>query len=44
MKNNNDDVQNWSDIDSLRPEQNGCHFAGNIFQFMFLNENYYISV
>ena len=31
----------WSNTSRLR--QNGCHFADNIFNFIFCNENYSIS-
>ena len=29
---------------TLRPRQNGCHFADNIFKCAFLNENIWISI
>ena len=29
-------------INILRPDQNGCHFADDIFKCIFLNENYCI--
>ena len=29
---------------TLRPRQNGCHFADNIFKCIFLNENIRISI
>ena len=31
-------------INTLRPRQNGCHFADNIFKCIFLNENVWISL
>ena len=27
-------------VKTLRPRQNGCHFAGNIFKLIFLSDNY----
>ena len=30
-------------INTLRPRQNGCHFADNTFKYIFLNENVTIS-
>ena len=30
-------------FNTLRQRQNGCHFAGDIFKFMFLYENFRIS-
>ena len=29
---------------TLKPSQNGCHFADIIFKFIFLNENVWISI
>ena len=29
-------------INTLRPEQNGCYFADDIFICIFLNENFHI--
>ena len=31
-------------LNTLRPRQNGCHFADNIFKCIFLNENVWISI
>ena len=31
-------------LNILRPRQNGCHFADNIFKCIFLNENVWISL
>ena len=31
-------------IDTLRPRQNGRHFADDIFKFIFLNENVWIPI
>ena len=31
-------------INTLRPRQNGCHFADHIFKCIFLNENIWISL
>ena len=31
-------------INTLRPRQNGCHFPGDIFIWIFLNENVWISI
>ena len=31
-------------FNTLRPRQNGCHFADNIFKCIFLNENVFISI
>ena len=31
-------------LNSLRPRQNGCHFADEIFKWIFLNENVWISI
>ena len=31
-------------INSSLPEQNGCHFADDIFKHIFLNENVKISI
>ena len=32
------------DVDALKLRQSGCHFADNIFKFIFLNENFYILI
>ena len=32
------------EFNSLRPRQNGRHFAGNIFKCIFLNENVWIPI
>ena len=32
------------EVNTLRPRQNGCHFADNIFKCIFLNENVRISL
>ena len=38
----------WSDskniINTLRPRQNGCHLPNDIFKWIFLNENVWISI
>ena len=31
-------------LNTLRPRQNGCHFANNIFKYIFLSENVSISI
>ena len=31
-------------INTLQPRQNGCHFPEDIFKYIFLNENVYISI
>ena len=31
-------------VNTLRPRQNGCHFADDIFKYIFLNENGWIVV
>ena len=31
-------------LKTLRPRQNGCHFPDNIFKWIFLNENAWISI
>ena len=31
-------------INTLRPGQNGCHFPDDIFKWIFLNENVWISI
>ena len=31
-------------FNTLRPGQNGCHFADDIFKFLFLNENVWIPI
>ena len=36
--------ENWPGFNTLRPRQNGCHFAGDIFKCIFLNENAWISL
>ena len=36
-------LQNWS-LNTLRPRQNGRHFADNTFKCIFLNENVGISI
>ena len=33
-----------SDINTLRPRQDGRHFADNIFKYIFLNENVFIEI
>ena len=32
------------ELNTLRPRQNGCHFADNIFRCIFLNENVWILI
>ena len=32
------------DIDTLRPRQNGCYLTDNIFKYILLAENVYISL
>ena len=32
------------ECNTLRPRQNGCHFRDNIFKYIFLNENVWISI
>ena len=45
MVNNNWHLISWlGDIDSLRPGQNGRHFADDIFNCIFLNENVLIPI
>ena len=34
----------WCSINTLRPRQNGCHFADDTFKRIFLNENVGISI
>ena len=34
----------WKIVNTLRPRQNGCHFADDIFKCIFLNENAWISL
>ena len=34
----------WIKLAVLRPRQNGCHFADNIFKCIFLDENVWISI
>ena len=36
--------QSFNNINTLRPRQNGCHFAENISKCVFLNENIWISI
>ena len=36
--------QNGSHVNTLRPSQNGSHFADDIFKWIFLNENIQISM
>ena len=31
-------------VNTLRPRQNGCHFPDDIFKWIFLNENVWISI
>ena len=31
-------------LNTLRQRQNGCHFPGNIFKYIFLNENVWIPI
>ena len=31
-------------LNTLRPRQNGCHFPDDIFKWIFLNENVWISI
>ena len=35
-------LSNW--VNTLRPRQDGCHFADNIFKCIFLNENISIEI
>ena len=37
-------IRNVSDINTLRPGQNGCLFADDIFKRIFFNENVWISI
>ena len=37
-------VFSWQWVNTLRPRENGCHFADNIFKYMFFNENILISI
>ena len=37
-------VQHNMLLNTLRPEQNGCHFSDDIFKCIFLNENAWISI
>ena len=39
-----DTCSNKSDINTLRPRQNGCRFPEDIFKCIFLNENVWISI
>ena len=34
----------WKSFNTLRPRQNGCLFADNVFKCIFLNENVWISI
>ena len=34
----------WANVNTLRPRQNGRHFADAIFKWMFLNENVWIPI
>ena len=34
----------WCQINTLRPRQNGCHFADDVLKCIFLNENVWISL
>ena len=34
----------WEDLNTLRPRQNGCHFADDTFKRIFLKENVRISI
>ena len=34
----------WSLVNTLRPEQNGWHFADDIFKWVFLNENCHVLI
>ena len=42
------DICKWDDwqsrINTLRPRQNACHFPDDIFKYIFLNENVWISI
>ena len=38
------DDRNGASINSLRPRQNGCHFADDTFKRIFLNDNVRISI
>ena len=38
-------LQHWSTkVDTLRPRQNGCHFADGISKWIFMNENMYLDI
>ena len=37
-------MRTWTDLNSLRPRQNGRHFADDIFKCIFLNENVWIPI
>ena len=37
-------ISHWWVVNTLRPRQNGRHLAGNIFIYIFLNENVWISI
>ena len=37
-------LKQYYQINTLRPRQNGRHFADNIFKYIFLNENVQISI
>ena len=34
----------WGGISTLRPRQNGHHFADDTFEYIFMNENVWISI
>ena len=36
--------QDRDTVNTLRPRQNGCHFPDDIFKWIFLNENVWISI
>ena len=37
-------VPSWKTVNTLRPRQNGLHFPDDIFKWIFLNENVWISI
>ena len=37
-------IEYYTSINTLRPTQNGCHFADDIFKCIFLNENASIAI
>ena len=37
-------VPRWRMFNSLRPTQNGCHFADNIFKYIWMRENVWILI